>query len=486
MICKAIQSNTHLRFPTRFDNGDDNIRSSIVGFAADKLLGPSGNIARLDPDESLACLAVRLGLDFKATAWFEKVAEHTQVEHHMRLYLDATEDFRTTTTIPPSEPLLAEASRMIMGTSLGKRKAPEALLMHINESHISAGDRGELIAALLLTLTRDSATRNRKTPIHHGQLPEGVPLTKYDGTIEGRIVTVLEFAEALVPSEHHYVVRTLMPALCSQGHFAAIDLARAFGDAYIYFNHFIKVYDFQMVSRKYLWRIICRGAAVICANNQHGVDIIIPVIMGTILQPRFVTAIFVQVKNDGRRTDSVDSSFFTVMDPFKIGLFSEDDAKDAAAVPPVLRIVLALPSEKSSVGAPDPPIPGGSPAAETPVGKFTAYDIWIAGVSEKSFGVIPDTSVRNQYKPLFDRTRNVFSGYGAPDRNGPGEVEKMRIECRRMMHAAAAPGYQHFQNYICNLAEAPVAHKDGDVRNVNVLGGKQSRKKEGRGRRQRG
>ena len=255
---------------------------------------------------------------------------------------------------------------MIMGASLDEQEAPEALLMHINESHLSAG------------------------------------------LIEGRIVTVLDFAEALVPSKPHSI-RTLMPVLCSQGHSAAIDLASAFGDAYIYFNHFIKVYDFQMVSRKCLWRLICRGAAVICANNQHGVDIIIPVIMGTILQPRFVTAIFDQVKNDGRRTDSVDNSLFTVMDPFKIGLFSEDDAKDAALVPPVLRIVLALASEKSSVGAPDPPIPCGSPAAEMPVEKFTAYDIWIAGVSEKSFGVIPDKSVRNQYKLLLDRTRNVFS-----------------------------------------------------------------------------
>ena len=107
-------------------------------------------------------------------------------------------------TISPSEPLLAEASWTVMRRSLGPKEAPKALLMHINGSFLETGDRGKVIAALLVLLARDKAILDRKTP--EGVSPKGL---KDDGFTKGRIVTLFEFADTLVPSEFRAAVRGL-------------------------------------------------------------------------------------------------------------------------------------------------------------------------------------------------------------------------------------------------------------------------------------
>jgi hypothetical protein len=446
-----------LRFPTRFDNGDDNVKNSIVTFAADKLLCRSSQSnTELTPAESMACLAVRLGLDFHATSWIERAVERTQVERHMRICLAATDGFRTMVTISPSEPLLAEASWMVMRKWLGPKEAPKALLKHINDSYLNAGDRGEVVGALLVLLARDNAIRDRKPPQPKSSMGVSPADFKNDGITKGRIVTVPEFLDALVPLSSRPYVRGRMPICCSPGHSPATPLASAFAKAYIYSNHFIKVYDVKMVNREYLCPLFCRGAAVICANNQRGVDIVIPVLMGTIVHPEFITAIFIQVKNDPRFTNKISKSLFDMMNPIHLGLFSKDDEK-ALALPPVLRIVFALASERSGVVAPNPPVRRSSRRNSKNKIRFTAYDLWIAGVSGQSFGVIPDEQTRDQYTHLLHRMRNVFDGYGVVANNG-GELdrnEQPRIEVRRMMHAAAASEDLHYQNYIENLATVP-------------------------------
>jgi len=395
---------------------------------------------------------VRLGLDFKATPWLDSAAERNQVERHMRLCLAATEGFYNMVTISPSEPLLAEASWTVMNRSLGPKRAPSALLSHINESYLNAGDRGEVVAALLLLLARDKAIQDRETPNPGGEPPMGKSPKdfKYDGVTKGRIVTVPEFVDALVPPNSS--VGSRQPTCCSSQHLPSTPLASAFGKGHIYFNHFIKVHDFQMVNREYLCHLFCRGAAIICANNQHGIDILIPVLMGTILRPEFMSGSLVQVKNDGSFTDTVNIALFTLMDPFSVGLFSGDD-KGLSALPPVLRIVLALASEKSGVTGPQIPARRSDCLAKET--KFTAYDLWIAGVSSQSFGVIPDEETHVQYRQLLDRTRNVFNTYGALTKGKFKEEEQSRIDARRMMHAGAAPGEQHHRNYISNLTRAP-------------------------------
>ena len=399
--------------------------------------------------------SVRLGLDFKATAWVDSAAERTQVECHMRLCLAATESFYNMVTISPSEPLLAEASWTVMKRSLGPIAAPRALLCHINESYLNAGDRGEVVAALLLLLARDKAIQDHSTPNPGGEPPNGKsPLNfKYDGVTKGRIVTVPEFLDALVPPNSPVGGR--MPTCYSSNHSPSTPLASAFGKGHIYFNDFIKVHNFQMVNRDNLCRLFCHGAAIICANNQHGIDILIPVLMGIILRPEFMSGSFFQIKNDGSFTDNVDIALFTLMNPFHVGLFSKAD-ENLPALPPVLRIVLALASKKSGVTGPQIRVRRSTRLkSKKKKTEFTAYDIWIAGVSSQSFGVIPDEETHVQYRLLLDRTRNVFNNYGALTKGKFENEEQSHIDARRMMHAGAAPGEQHHQNYISNLTTAP-------------------------------
>ena len=255
--------NQPFRFPTRFDNGDDKVKKSIVAFAAKKLLlyRPSSSTPKkLTHSQSLACLAVRLGLDFDAPSGVERVMEQMQVENHMRMCIHATEGFQTMVTVPSSEPLLAEASATIMKTDLGEKEAPSALLDHIMNSYVSTGERGELVAALILLLARDKATQ--EIP-QYGGLPEGESPFKYDGMITRRVITVLQFVEALVPSESHRFVKGRKPHPCPPYYPSSTNLAAAFGKAYVYFNHFIKVDDLKLINRVYIWRAICRGAAII-------------------------------------------------------------------------------------------------------------------------------------------------------------------------------------------------------------------------------
>lgn len=402
---------------------------------------------------------MRLGLDFRATSWLERAAERAQVERHMRICLAATDGFRSMITISPSEPLLAEASWTVMKKRLGPKKAPGALLEHINDSYLNPGDRGEVVAALLLLLARDRAIQDGEASQRGSALPLAASPEDFKRDGGGRIVTVLEFLDALMPSASRAFVRGRKPSHCSEDHSSSTNLMNAFGKSSIYFNHFIKVHDFKIINRRYLCRLICRGAAIICAYNQKGIDILIPVLMGTILDPQFVSAILIQVKNDPRFTDKVSPSsapLFAMMDPWKVGLFSARDAN--GALPPVLRIVLALASKKPGVTGPN--LPTRQSPRRNNMDKFTAYDIWIAGISAQSFGVIPDETC-DQYRRLLNRTRNVFNGYGALVEKGGGlkEGERCRINLRRMMHAAAASKDQHFQNYIGDLSSARTTRK---------------------------
>ena len=397
---------------------------------------------------------MRLGLDFKASSWLDRASERTQVERHMRMCLAASDGFRTMVTISPSEPLLAEASAAVMRECLGEKEAPTALLQHINSSYLNAGDRGEIVGALLLLLARDKAVLDRKSPVHASPTD-----LKNDGMAQGRIVTVTEFLDALVPPNRQPFVREQTPTSCSAGHLPTTTLARAFRRAYIYFNHFIKVHDVKMVDRKFLWRLFCRGAAVICANNQRGVDLIIPVLMGTILDPIFITAIFIQVKNDARITDNLCIGLFDLMNPIEVGLFSKGLKGSGKHLPPVVRIVFALASEISTVTAPSTPTRRS--VRLNSEDDFTAYDLWIAGVSSQSFGVVPDNQTFDEYRRLLDRTRNLFSGYGAMAKDGGklAEIERSRIALRRTMHAAASSEDSHYQNYIGDLSAKPSARE---------------------------
>ena len=73
---------------------------------------------------------------------------------------------------------------------------------------------------------------------------------------------------------------------------------KAFGETFrdyaMWFNHVIRIEDDRMINAENLWKTITRSAMIVCANNQYGVDIVLPVCATTgNLSRNTVTAILI-------------------------------------------------------------------------------------------------------------------------------------------------------------------------------------------------
>ncbi|KAJ6572585.1 hypothetical protein B0H10DRAFT_1839359 [Mycena sp. CBHHK59/15] len=326
-----------------------------------------------------------------------------------------------------------------------------ALLEHLKDSHLAVGDRGELIAALLLLLARDKAATtgktdypNRSQPAHSLGLPSSSPdqHLKDDGVRMKRVVSLISLLTSLLP----FTTAELSEKVPSQARIGEdTPLGTAFKDSYVWFNHFVKVDDFKVLNQEYLRHLVARGAAVICANNQQGIDILIPVIMGPLLRQDHITAIFFQIKNSLSYGANILPALFDVMHPIKVvGLF-----KETTDLLPVVRIVFALASNQSCVQYRNPP---SRPSLRHPGAEYTAYDIWCAGATHETFPVIPE----NQdaiYASLLQRSLNLFEAYDLKDATliDP-TVQQKRSVARRRMNPGTSTRVEHYENYVAGAA----------------------------------
>src|SRR6266576_1192304 len=166
---------------------------------------------------------------------------------------------------------------------------------------------------------------------------------------------------------------------------------KTLADSKIYFNHFIKIDDPRVVNRKYLWMLIARGAAVLCANNQPGIDILVPFTYSdAMLGRRNVSAILIHVENDRRFSTTPIRWLFDGMNPFFVGVFNHSDEPL-----PVIRMVFALSSAKSGVTIMEPERAKYLRKAENKKAKksspYTSYDIRSTGAFAETIAVINNT-----------------------------------------------------------------------------------------------
>jgi hypothetical protein len=132
---------------------------------------------------------------------------------------------------------------------------------------------------------------------------------------------------------------------------------------------------------------------IICAHNQAGIDIIIPLCLKMErLLPQTVSAILIQVKNVSRYGDKVKADLFEKVCPFKLGVFDKN-----ATPRPIIRLVFALASQESEVHFRH---------VDKTCDEFTAFNIWCVGLScfrsvdEKdlaSYQVLLDCSLEPQH-----------------------------------------------------------------------------------------
>jgi hypothetical protein len=343
------------RFGSRYDATVTDVENEyghsteLMNFAKEKLLNGHTKIEDINGLGALACLSVRFALKFDLTDRYGREMAQTQIERHMRLCVTATAGFEKLITIAGWEPFLAEAARELMSES--KFGAVRLLAENSSLSCVDRGQRGELVAALIIMHARDASVGG------------------------SRVVSVNDFMKALLPASAYEKLKTAKPQSWRSGEDKPF--SEAFEGYGIWFNHVIKVQGSDMIKTEHLWKFITRGAMVMCVDNQVGIDIVLPVAREQKLSRDTVTAILIQVMNNKSFNYKHDKTLFDAMDPFRVGLLPKSDKKLKPL--PLIRLVFALASEKAGVVFPPVASRKGRP------NKFTAYDIWCAGLSPETF-----------------------------------------------------------------------------------------------------
>jgi hypothetical protein len=361
------------RFGSLYDALPENDKDEIMHLAKQKLLG--GQIEPTDAG-TLACLSVRFALEFNFAIGDARRVARDQIDHHMRLCVAATTGLKTLVTVAGSEPFLAEAAYQLQ--DLSKTNPVRDLASHRDLNYVDHGLRGELVAAFLIMQARDAS------------LIKQVASPK-------RSITVTDFMKAFLPAPAYEKLENVWPT-----HWCPAE-NKQFKDAFrgyrMWFNHVIRIRNYDLINIKSLWKFITRGAMVMCADNQRGVDIILPICdPDRNLSRDNVTAILIQVKDDKFFQHRIDKTLFDAMDPYRVGLFNGEDSPL-----PVVRMVLALASDQAGVFFP--------PVVEDVhhCGRFTAYDVWCAGLSGDTFKDVDDDI--DSYRTLLERSLQPNGAY---------------------------------------------------------------------------
>ena len=382
-------------------------------------------------------MAVRLALEFNATTLVSHMKEREQVEKHMRVCLLVHEGFETAVTIAPSEPLLAEGAFLIMRDQEAFN-LPLTLLKELEGPGLDKGDRGELICLVLLTLARDLVAKRT----HRAAIP------------------LLDFIKSLLAHEWHDSILDAMPAKSR----CEAESNRAFGHAFahsrIYFNHFVKVHDFKVINRKFLWALKARGAAVLCANNQWGIDVMLPFVYeDATLRRDNISVILIQVKNSGSYSNAPNLFLFDAMNPYFLQIFDMTEEKPL----PIIRLVFALGSKNAGVEAvtttavrrnPPRAARGKKKIVAPP---FTTYDVWCAGASSATFAVITP-----EQEPVYESLLKIGNVFPAVYESQT--TLKAAHSSRRNMN----PGSASHQDHWCRFAQLPGFAEESTEQEVDM------------------
>ncbi|PSR72358.1 hypothetical protein PHLCEN_2v11764 [Hermanssonia centrifuga] len=255
------------------------VRKDMINFAHTKLIG-HGNIlpTGASPEERernglLAAIGTRILLEFDTSREESRKREMQLVEGHMRIAYSVPIHRQYIRSGYPSEPILAEAAAHEMNSET--QPIINVLSNSIDNGLIDKGNRGELVARLILTQAYDKAIQT--------SYPQP---WKYS-----RGVTVVAFLTALISEKYIEDVLNCAP----DG--GRTPLKKAFKNAYIRFTHFAQNGKNKVDTDAALAGIV-RGMAVQVEHNQRDIDIMIPITLGEDkLREEIMTGILIQVKD---------------------------------------------------------------------------------------------------------------------------------------------------------------------------------------------
>jgi hypothetical protein len=266
---------------------------------------------------------------------------------------------------------------------------------------------------------------------------------------------VLNFMEALLPQTKYDTLRLSAPTSWPMNNHDQATFEGIFKEYGMWFNHVIKVEEKEMISIEHLWKFVVRGAIILCVTNQEGIDIILPIChMTKNLGPDSVTAIIIQVKNPKDYRGTLQGNLFDAMDSIvKSTMFSKlpDPDSDSGSTPAetpsepskkkrkvtlesvkvepkaVIRMVTALASPEPAIVFKD------RPEKNDGFDGFTAFDLWLAGLSNQTFKQIQDTDIE-PYKTLLERSLASHDAFGLKGVPRIGEnARELRGARRRKM-----------------------------------------------------
>jgi hypothetical protein len=354
--------------------------------------------------------------------------ENLMVAGHLRVanVIPAHREYVISST--PSEPIVAEAAAQV----LRGQNMVDILTRNVRDGLIEKGQRGELVARLLLTLAHDQAVENMEIThkANQGQLEK----------LYTSPIPVVAFFRALFSPQ--YVDQLLLRRADNSP--AGLTFEQAFADAYVMFTHFGKAADDWCMSHTFMFMALCRNMAISCREGMEYADLCIPIHFdGRALLSRDTTsAILVSIKDKGDAMSSnrtfvdVNKMAFTqdgTIHPFIILILQLGVQAKGGFMP--IKItkkqgepgLLATPERRGRGGAfiPWTPIAFELPHDVEPTDERTTtrsmgknkalacYTIDVRGCSSKIFNVI-----RAEDKPLFDdllASRNFLSEHSRQD-----------------------------------------------------------------------
>ncbi|KAH7890673.1 hypothetical protein F5I97DRAFT_1826747 [Phlebopus sp. FC_14] len=414
----AVSSEEHFRYLGRpiWYAYDNEAKVLLIRFAAKKLLGGIDyQGGPLTLSQKLACLAHRIPIEFLSSACTSRVGveERTQVQAHMRVVLQVDDTLQTMVTASPSEPVLAEAAYWLMSSF----DIPDALEAILGRFSVNKGDRGELLVMLLCIMARDAAVgppnrQGRPQNTHRWCSVPSLLESLFQPASGSQIDVLLSFGVQVHPTKHAVPHKTR--------------LRKEFEDSKVYFNHFTKVHEQNVIDKRFLMRLMARGAAVLCANCQPGIDGIIPFLFrGDEISEDNIGAILFQVKNDQAYTHRPKVMLFEAMDPHYLGI-------RASSHIPVIRMVFALAATTPTLVQ-----PALSLHASQEEHSYLAYDFWVAGISPTILQ--PIKGKQNTWDALLQASYGWQEVYKARSR--------LQTKLRKFANPGVATGEEHWENW---------------------------------------
>ncbi|THG97518.1 hypothetical protein EW026_g4488 [Hermanssonia centrifuga] len=269
-------------FWSRLENSEevDRVPGNIVHFARTKLIGrsnilpPGVSLLERRHNGLLAAIGTRILFEFDTSREESRTREMQLVEGHMRIVYSIPVDRQYIRSGYPSEPILAEAAAHEMNSE--ERPIINILSSFIDNGLIYKGDRGGLVARLILTQAYDKAIQTS-----HPQ-----PWKYSQG------VTVAAFLTALISEKY---IEDVLNCTSNDG---KTPLKEAFKNAYIRFTHFVQNGKDNKIDTDVALAGIVRGMALQITRNESIVDIMIPIALREDrLREEIMTGILIQVKD---------------------------------------------------------------------------------------------------------------------------------------------------------------------------------------------